>query len=517
MSFKQWKINFSSNDIIEKDLVDNIIELIKSFYLDIAQTFRLRNIPENLFDNIIGKYISYILLINGFKSNSLSYNSYWLENKEFLKELTDNNIILKDMDEIIVEYWFKYNLDDKMSYQYHIDTNIDIDNNKISPIFTSVIYLNDSTIPTLIMNEESQSLDLCFPEYLKSITFDGKKIHGTYKELYKNTTDRIIIGINVYNKEIKYLPYLDIVQMYQWCYILNRTNPKEIVKDIDLIIKKKDENSIIKLEINSSNLQYENFIESLVKNKVNTSAYKKYKYRILSEITNYVNNNSRDFNIKINTDISQWVLYDTIKYNDDYDSDESSDNNIKNDSISELNINFYDVKYKNVFLEKNILCRDSCEWLIDEANMQVKELYGEWKNDRHIRYPTYDIAIDKLKLPVMNFILNLFMKKIGNLIFNRFNISNNYRLNISDAFIVKYEENKQRSLEFHTDESCISVVLLLSNENSFTGGGTQFENGLSVFPNQGDILIFGSKYRHSGLEIKSGVRMILTFFVDIKK
>jgi hypothetical protein len=109
------------------------------------------------------------------------------------------------------------------------------------------------------------------------------------------------------------------------------------------------------------------------------------------------------------------------------------------------------------------------------------------------------------------------MKKIGNLIFNRFNISNDhYNLNISDAFIVKYEENKQRALEFHCDDSGISVILLLSNENAFTGGGTQFENGLSVFPNQGDMLIFGSKYKHQGLEITSGVRMILTFFVNIQ-
>jgi len=514
MSFKEWEINFSSNDTTEKDLVNNIIELIQSFYVDIAQTFRLRNIPENIFDNMIGKYISYILLKNGFKSNSLSYNSYWLKNDNFLKELTENNILLKEMDDIIVEYWFKYNLDDKTSYQYHIDTNIDSDNNKISPIFTSVIYLNDSSIPILILDEESQSLGLCFPEYLKSITFDGKKLHGTYKELYKNNTDRVIIGINVYNKEIKYLPHLDIVQMYQWCYILNRKIPKELARDIDLTIKKKDKDSIIDLEINSTSEQYENFIRSLVENNVKSSDYKKYKNRILSEINKYLENGSRGFNIKINTKMSEWVLYDTKRYNDDYDSDNDSDNDYNSNSESRVNI--YDIKFKNVFLEKNILCRDTCEWLINEANSQVKALYGEWKNDRHNRYPTYDIAVDKLSLPVMNFILNLFMKKIGNLIFDRFNISKyHYNLNISDAFIVKYEENKQRSLEFHCDDSVISVILLLTNENAFTGGGTQFENGLSVFPNQGDMLIFGSKYKHQGLEITSGIRMILTFFVNI--
>jgi hypothetical protein len=509
MSFKEWKINFSSSNIVEKDIISNIIELTQSFHSDIAQTFRLRNTPENFFDNMIGKYISYILLINGIKSHNLTYNSYWLENEFFLKELTNNNIVLKDMDEIIVEYWFKYNLDDKLSYQYHVDTNIDNDYNKILPIFTSIIYLNDSVVPTLILDEESKSLGLCFPEYLKSITFDGTKIHGAYKELYNNITERVLIGINVYNKKVKYLPYLDIVQMYQWCYFLNRKNPIELPMDIELTINKKDKNSIIQLVINSTDEQYINFCGSLNKNNIKTVDYNKYKTRILSEIEHYINNNSRAFFIKINTNISDWVLYDTEKYDDNYNESE-------NENDSQYNFNPYNHKYRNVFVEKSTICKNTCEWIITETNMQVSELYGEWRNDRHNRYPTYDIAVDKLKPPVMNFILNLFARNIGKLIIERFNISNKYNLNIADAFIVKYEENKQRALELHCDNSDISVVILLSNENSFTGGGTQFENGLSVYPNQGDMLIFGSKYKHQGLEIHSGVRMILTFFVDIK-
>ena len=83
--------------------------------------------------------------------------------------------------------------------------------------------------------------------------------------------------------------------------------------------------------------------------------------------------------------------------------------------------------------------------------------------------------------------------------------------------LVKYEENKQRLLEFHTDDSDITAIILLSNENSFTGGGTQFETGLCVYPNQGDMLLFGSKFKHQGMEIKTGVRMILTFFINIVK
>ena len=80
---------------------------------------------------------------------------------------------------------------------------------------------------------------------------------------------------------------------------------------------------------------------------------------------------------------------------------------------------------------------------------------------------------------------------------------------------MKYEEDKQRFLEPHCDDSDITIILLLSNENSFSGGGTKFETGLCVYPNQGDMLMFGSKFKHEGLELKSGVRMILTFFIDV--
>ena len=511
MSFKEWKINFSNSDVNfnENNMINNIIELSKSFSTDFVQTFKLRDIPENIFDNMIGKYIAYIMLTTGFKINNFNYNSYWLENIDFVKKITEDKIIFKDMDLINVEFWFKCGLNSKFSNRYHIDTNVDNDNNKILPIFTSVIYLNNSIVPTLILDKEKKSIGLCFPEYLKTITFDGKKIHGSYNELYNNESDRILIGINVYEKPIKYTPYLDINQLYQSYYIKNNKFPTELPLDVEITINKNPKDLITKLEINSSIEQYEDYCNSIYTNNIKNINYKKYKKRILSEINNYVNNNSRAFNIKINTNISEWVLYDTKRYSD---SDNDSDN-----GDLQTKFNSYDVKYKNVFLEKSILSRDTCDWLITEANTQVKELYGEWKNDRHIRYPTYDIAVDKLKVPVTHFILNLFSKKIGKLVIDNFNISNDYTLNIVDVFIVKYEENKQRALEFHHDDTDISVVLLLSNENSFTGGGTQFETGLSVFPKQGDMLLFGSKFKHQGLEIKSGVRMILTFFINVEK
>jgi hypothetical protein len=503
MLFDEWKINFFSKNVndFEKSInIKNIIELIKSFKAEIVPAFKLRNEnPQNIFDNIIGKYVSFIMLIKGLKPKNFEYNSYWLENEEFMKLISENNIILKEIEPIYVDYFFK-NGNEKHSNQYHTDSN-HIDGN--DTILTSLIYLTDNMIPTLILDADNKSIGLCFPEYSKTVIFDGgKNIHGYYKELYNDKEPRIYIALNVYSVPDKYTPHLDINMLYHWYYMYNHSYPKELPIDLDITIDKNKSNTIVDVEINSTKEEFELFKESLKKNNTEDSTYKKYKFRILSEINKYIKNDmKRAFNIKINTNIYDWVMFDT---NDTNDHD-----------VSETKFDPYNKKYYNVFCEKSIFSNETCEWLITEANNQVKEIYGEWKNDRHNMYPTYDISIDKLKPPVMNYILNYFMRKIGLLVYNRFNISKEMDLSIKEAFIVKYEENKQRFLEFHTDDSDITAIILLSNENSFTGGGTQFETGLCVYPNQGDMLLFGSQFKHQGMEIKTGVRMILTLFIDV--
>jgi hypothetical protein len=317
-----------------------------------------------------------------------------------------------------------------------------------------------------------------------------------------------MIAMNVYSKPLNYIPYLDINQMYQLYFMTTKQEPNILPLDLNINVENIDPNTITQLEINSSVEQYDKFCDAVKNNNTNDTNYKKHTYRILSEINKYVNEMKRAFNINVNTNISEWVLFDDAYTSDNDDTDYSNNNNVRG-------FDSYNKKYFNVFLEKSKMSNDSCEWLMLETNKQVKEIYGEWKNDRHVRYPTYDISIDKLKMPVTNYILNFFAKVIGPLVYNRFNISTTNSLDVIDAFIVKYDLEKQTSLAEHTDDSHITAILLLSNESSFSGGGTKFESGLCVYPSQGDILLFGSKYRHQGLEIKSGVRMILTFFIEV--
>ena len=94
--------------------------------------------------------------------------------------------------------------------------------------------------------------------------------------------------------------------------------------------------------------------------------------------------------------------------------------------------------------------------------------------------------------------------------------SGNESMNITDIFIVKYEEHNQTSLEKHVDESTVSVIITLSNINDYEGGGTKFEDDIIVKQNKGDILIFSKLHSHSAISIKKGKRYVLTYFIDIE-
>ena len=70
-------------------------------------------------------------------------------------------------------------------------------------------------------------------------------------------------------------------------------------------------------------------------------------------------------------------------------------------------------------------------------------------------------------------------------------------------------------MEIHTDNSEISVNILLSDPSEFEGGGTYFDDGIVTFLEKGDALIHCGKTKHSGLEITKGRRYILVAFIHI--
>jgi predicted 2-oxoglutarate/Fe(II)-dependent dioxygenase YbiX len=87
---------------------------------------------------------------------------------------------------------------------------------------------------------------------------------------------------------------------------------------------------------------------------------------------------------------------------------------------------------------------------------------------------------------------------------------------VNDLFVVKYKHDEQKYLEIHTDVSMFSFNILLSDQKDFEGGGTYFEDGITTFLEQGDMLIHSGRTKHSGKSITKGVRYVLVGFLDIK-
>ena len=101
--------------------------------------------------------------------------------------------------------------------------------------------------------------------------------------------------------------------------------------------------------------------------------------------------------------------------------------------------------------------------------------------------------------------------------------------NDNEPHLVKYTGDQHRGVCMHTDSADVTLNVALSDPGDFRGGGTYFEaldqvrwhvNLLlariplilvrqTVLLNQGEMLIHKGELKHKGVEIDSGVRIIL--------
>ena len=178
--------------------------------------------------------------------------------------------------------------------------------------------------------------------------------------------------------------------------------------------------------------------------------------------------------------------------------------------INDLNNNFNkDSIYAGVYILENVFTKKYCLRIIYEAERYAK-VSGGWKNDRHAKYPTYDIDVRKI-YSIENFICNVTYSSIIPQIAEKFNLEKEY-LGVSELFIVKYCKEGQTKLIEHKDGSDFSFIIPLNKD--YVGGGTKFKflNDI-IDPDIGNCTIFCGQHRHKGIEIKSGERYILTGFI----
>jgi hypothetical protein len=168
----------------------------------------------------------------------------------------------------------------------------------------------------------------------------------------------------------------------------------------------------------------------------------------------------------------------------------------------------YTVKFMYKLVESIYLFdAHACNQIVFEAE-QYAQKHG-WTTKRHEQYPTTDIPLSELTFSyarVMNAVYLKVFPKIEELF--HFPMDSLY---VHDLFVVRYTHDRQQQLATHRDGSLFSFILVLNDD--FEGGGTRI-NKRVVKPAVGHAMVFCGQNLHQGMPIHSGVRYIVTGFVN---
>ncbi len=444
-----------------------------------------------------------------------------------LNEYNNSNNTIYNIDEIYVEFWC---LNDRHFKKMHFDKdeNSYLYNNEttgyFAPFLSCITYFNDNDdAPTLItnitrkynsiheiqvLNEfEKKELTMVFPRDMFQITFNGGQyLHGMYL-LNKECAERKLFAVNLFINKPTYVSYFPYYLMAKNTY---DNKQLKYIEDINKNICYDRPLFNYNLE-NKEELTYD--IEVLIESKL--------KKQFDNWFNNLINGNDKvDFSfIMKHMDDTKKKKKFIHKFKFIFDNNYDEINNQDNTIIKEtLDTEFTKLKYNNRFIYKKFITDDICDWVIYEA-----EEFGNtngWMSSRHNTYPTIDIPITHIQ-KVWSFFINIKLKQMEKYINSSYNITSSNGLKIHDCFIVKYDANennnkKQTSLEMHTDECDFTCSILLNSPFEFTGGGVKYDmDGLIYYSDKGDMILHSRYAKHSGLEIITGKRYVLLFFLNI--
>lgn len=471
-------------------------------------TNELSNINSEILDDIIEKII-FITTDESIMSFLLDKNNINSIVEKLVLDIVTfhlNRLNILFNEEIFIEFWFKkYNNSCKTNF--HIDCDeydrvINKCENYNTPILSCITYLNhNDNSATIITNIDKESyknnnfynkkICISLPRKMKHITFNGGNYHSESKLYLIENIIRNILVINIWNKKPLHVPIFNY-EYFFFTYTMNikkelKTllfDSNETVFNINEIIDK-----TIEIKITDDNyILSQTFFEKLLYEN-STNCF------ILKDIIDKINVNN---------------LYDTFIF-EKY----AIENDVfkKNDINSLLDVSNIP-KFNQRFIINKHFTKDICKWIIYEAESYALKNSG-WITKRHDNYPTTDLNIDLIP-SVFSFILTSFNETISKEIIKNYSLNEEkYTFEITDIFIVKYEMNKQTFLEIHDDLCCLRVNILLSDITEFKGGGTLFEDGITMYLNQGDMIIHSGKSKHAGIEITEGKRYVLVFFINL--
>jgi hypothetical protein len=488
MDSNLWKVDYSKYE-------EQIINCIKSY--EKKRLFLLDTSKTNF--ELIEKVVYEIALFH-FKRLNINFDP----NEHFI-EFWFKNTIFKNSDN------YAHNIN---SFHYDCDENErKLNNKQFKPLLSCVNYFNDNEFPLLLTEidleeykfkkfENKNSIQIIFPKKNKQITFDGTKYHGVidiFNKLNHHTDteyERYMLAINLWNRKPVNVNYYENGS--------ENTNNAGFSKE-NKIVTIESNNVIKELDLEKNILDFD-FYEKML--------YNKQKFVIPQEISELVKN---EMNMDINNfKISYKSGDNSITENNSNLSKMVKDINLINTIDNSNNkIDVLDVFY-NRFIQRfnynKLFSKNVCEWIIFESEEYAKN-NGGWTTRRHENYPTTDIPVEKIK-NIFNFVLFSFTD-IFNKIKKSYCFTEEVLFNIKDLFIVKYDEQMQNKLDLHHDGSFLSINILLSDTKEFEGGGTYFNDGLTVFLEQGDLLVHSGKVKHSGLPVTKGTRYIMVAFVVI--
>lgn len=486
-----WKIDYNNYE-------EQIINCMKSYEKKRLFLLDTRHSDFDLMEKVV-----YEIAMFHFKRLNINFDP----NKHFI-EFWFKNTVFKNSDN------YAHNIN---SFHYDCDENERrINNKQYKPLMSCVNYLNDNEFPLLLTEidleeykfkkfENKNNIQIIFPKKNKQVTFDGTKYHGVVdifnKMNYDTDTDtkfeRYMLAINLWNKKPLNIDYY-----------VNTNNVKFSKEDKIVTI---ESNNVIKEFVLEKNVLDFNFYEKMLYDKRNFTIPQEISELVKNEMD--INKNNNEFN---NFKITYKKCDDALtEKNSNFSNMVKGINVINTIDNSNNKIDNQDVFY-NRFIQRfsynKLFSKNVCEWLIFESEQYAKN-NGGWTTRRHENYPTTDIPVEKIK-NIFSFVLFSF-SDIFNKIKKSYCFTEEVSFNIKDLFIVKYDEQMQNKLDLHHDGSFLSINILLSDTKDFEGGGTYFNDGLTVFLEQGDVLVHSGKVKHSGLPITKGTRYIMVAFVVI--
>ena len=166
--------------------------------------------------------------------------------------------------------------------------------------------------------------------------------------------------------------------------------------------------------------------------------------------------------------------------------------------------------YSNRFLqrihERGYISSSVCKWLLNEIYTYKKKI-----NNDIINIPVSNIE------NIRSYINYLCHDELHKLIYTKYSLNKPILLNITDIYITQHDSNTECITTKYNNESFMNFHILLSDTCEFDGGEIFFEDGLSIIPNQGDLIIYSSKINHVMNNIKKGTQYLLSGSIKLIK